>query len=144
MASGLYGPTLADIMDATQLAVSIPADTFTMTLHTDSYTPDFNAHDLYNDLTNELATAGGYTQNSKAITTPTWAVATGYVKFDADDTAWTSATFSAVRGRVINDGTLSNDPLFVATTFGADYAVTAGTFTVQEAANGIFRVDIVP
>lgn len=144
MASGLYGVSLQDIFDATQLAVNTASDSFTHTLHTDTYTPDFNAHDLYNDLTNELATAGGYTQNNKALTTVTFVVSAGFVKLDCDDTAWTAATFSGVRGRVINDGTLTGDPLICGTTFGADYGVTAGTFTVQEHANGILRVDIIP
>ena len=33
----------------------------TWTLHASGYTPDRSAHDFVNDLTNELATAGGYT-----------------------------------------------------------------------------------
>lgn len=143
MASGFFGTTMQDVFDASQLAVST-ADTFTMTLHTDSYTPDFNAHDFYADLTNELATAGGYTQKAKNLTTPTFVVGSGFVKFDADDTAWTSATFSSVRGRVVLDDTLTSDPLLIATTFGADYSVTAGTFTVTEHANGLWRIDIIP
>ena len=32
----------------------------------------------------------------------------------------------------------------IAVTFGGDYAVTAGTFTIQWDASGIFSVDLVP
>lgn len=144
MASGVFGLTLRDILDASQMAVHVGSDSFVMTLHTDTMTPDFNAWDFYADLTNELATAGGYTQNAKTMANVAVAAAAGFMTFDADDTAWTSATFSSVRGRVVNDTTIASDPLIVATTFGADYSVTAGTFTVQESANGIWRVDYIP
>lgn len=143
-ASGMFGITLRDALDTSGLAINFEGGTFTMTLHTNTMTPDFNTWDFYADLTNELATATGYTQNAKTISTPTLAAASGFLTFDAVDTAWTGATFSSVRQRVVNQGDLTNDPLICCTDLGADYAVTAGTFTIQEHANGIWRVDYIP
>lgn len=50
------------------------SDDLRLTLHSATHTPDLDAHDYVNDLTNELATAGGYTSGglavaSKSITT---------------------------------------------------------------------------
>lgn len=38
-----------------------------VTLHSASYVPDLDAHDYVNDLTNELATGGGYTSGGLAV-----------------------------------------------------------------------------
>jgi hypothetical protein len=141
-ASGAFGVTLQDAFDASQLAVNTGSDSFVMTLHTNTFTPNFDTHDLYADLTNEI-TGTGYTANTKALTTVTFVAASGFLKFDADDTAWTGATFSAVRQRVVNDTTLTGDALLLCTDLGTDYAVTAGTFTIAESANGLLRVDYI-
>jgi hypothetical protein len=65
-----------------------------VTLHSASYVPDLDAHDYVADLTNELATGGGYTSGglavaSKSITTTlgsAWTVqraaSTGYITDD--------------------------------------------------------------
>lgn len=142
-ASGFFGTTLQDVFDASQLAVNVGSDSFKMSLHTNTMTPDFNAWDFFADLTNEVS-GTGYTAAGKAITTPTFVVGSGFVKFDADDTAWTGATLSSVRQRVLFDDTLASDPLLICTDLGADYAVTSGTLTIQESTNGLWRVDIIP
>jgi hypothetical protein len=144
MASGWFGITERDIKDATALAFNVEADTFKVPLVTDTYTPDFNAHDFYNDITNELTTAGGYTQPGNAIASPTYVVSSGFVVLDATDTAYTALTKTGIRGLVLFDDTLASDPLILAQTFGADYAPTAATLTIQHDANGIGRVDIIP
>lgn len=47
------------------------SDTLKMTLHTSTYTPDYDVHDYVNDLSNELSTAGGYTAGGLTLTSPT-------------------------------------------------------------------------
>lgn len=142
VADGIYGVTIQDIYDATQLAVSVPADTFKLGLVTDTYAPNFNTHAAYADITNEI-TGSGYTAGGNALTTPTFAANTpaGYVRFDAVDRDWTSATFSSAEGAFLIDDTLTvpADPLLSLTDFGAPYGVTSGTFTVQFDTNGIWR-----
>ena len=142
-ASGFYGITLEDAFDASALDPNLDGDTITIALVTDTYTPNFNTHDFYADITNELATAGGYTQPGATLGSQTWATSGGLLPFDGADRDWTSATFTA-RAAITYDNTLASDPLLSSTTFGADYSVTAGTFTIQWAAGGIFSFDIVP
>lgn len=144
MASGFFGLTLRDAMDTSDQFIDFLAHTFNMQLVADAYTPDFNAHDLENDITNEV-TGTGISAGGQAIGTTTWAASSGFLTFDiSTDEQWTTATGSNIRGRVIYDNTPAGGPLVCATTFGADYSVTAGTFTVTEHANGIFRIDYVP
>jgi hypothetical protein len=143
-ASGMYGVTLRDVFDATALDVDIDNDSFKLALVTDTYTPDFNAHDFYADITNEIAAGGGYTSGGEVTAGETIAVAGGFVTIDFNDVPWAAATFSAVRAGIWYDDTLASDPLIVSSNFGADFSVTAGTLTVVIHANGFARFDIVP
>lgn len=146
MASGIFGLTLRDVLDTSGVNVDLIGAGIKMQLVTDTYTPDFNVHDTETDITNEIS-GTGYTAGGKAITSPTLVASAGVLTWDAADTSWTSATFSAVRGRVLFDDTPTTpvaDPLICATTFGSDYAVTSGTFTVQENASGILTIDYTP
>ncbi len=143
MASGLYGITIRDIYDASQLALNTGSDSFKFALVTDTYTPDFNAHDFFADVTNEIS-GTGYTAGGNVLDNTTFLASGGFVTWDNDDEAWTTATFSAVRGGVLYDDTLASDPLIMAVTFGSDFAVTAGTFTIQWAATGLWRFDVIP
>jgi hypothetical protein len=68
----------------------------------------------------------------------------GVTTWDATDTPWTTSTFSAVRGCLIYADALAGNNAIIALTFGADFAVTAGTFTIQWNASGIYTVDWVP
>ena len=142
-ASGLYGVTLRDQYDASQLAVNIDSDSFKLALVADAHTPDFNAHDFYADLTNEVS-GTGYTAGGAVTTGETIAVAGGFVTIDFTDVAWTTATFSGVRAGIWYDDTLASDPLICSNNFGSDFSVTAGTLTVVVHANGYLRFDIVP
>jgi hypothetical protein len=150
MASGLYAITFRDALDTSGLAVDFLLDSHKIALVTDSHTPDFAAHDFYADITNELATAGGYTQPGKIITglTPTFVVSgTGTstsLKYDlTTDQSWSSASFTA-RGAIWYADALASDPLLFAHTFGADFTATNGTFTIQLDAAGAFTIDMVP
>ena len=146
MASGLFGLTLRDQFDASQIGVNLVGAGHRQQLVTDSYTPNFNTHDTETDITNEV-TGTGYTAGGQAFSSPTLVVSGGVLTFDAADATWTTATISNIRGRVAYDDTPTSpvaDPLTVATTFGADYSVTAGTFTITENASGIFTIDFTP
>jgi len=142
-ASGLYGVTLVDVFDTTALAVNIDSDSFKLSLNQDAYTPDFNAHDLFADLTNPVS-GTGYTAGGNVTTGETIAVAGGFVTIDFTDVAWTVSTFSGVRAGIWYDDTLAGDPLICSNNFGSDFSVTAGTLTVVVHANGYLRFDIVP
>ena len=187
------------------------ADTIKVTLHTNSYTPNYDTHDYQNVLSNELSTAGGYTaggatlasctqtytaadswgtaranstayvvgdlvrpatgngylyrcsvagtSHSSAPTFPTvvgqdvtegggtvqWTcVGSGVVVFDAADTSWAAATFTARRA-VIADTTpaaAASNPLICCIDFGEDKSPSAGTFQITYDADGIFYIPI--
>lgn len=145
-ASGLYVTTVLDVLDTTQLAINLISDTFKGALFNNSLTPNFSSDLAYavtpydaNEITGTNYVAGGATLVSTTFTESP----TGSVRFDATDTSWSSATFSAARGVLIWDDTIS-DRAVCFVNFGADFGVTSGTFTIQWAATGIFAIDLTP
>ena len=143
-ASGLFGITWRDIPDATALDVDFENDSFKMALAASTYTPNFDTHDQYADLTNEIPNGSGYTTGGNVMTGETFTISSGTLVLDATDTAWTSSTFSSVRQRMMYDDTLTGDPLILNTDFGSDHSVTSGTLTVQESASGLATLDYTP
>jgi hypothetical protein len=127
----------SEILSGTHTA----ADTYKIALYNSSATWD--ATMTVYAATNELATAGGYTQDSKVIATYTVGstTSTSWVDFTTDP-AWTSATFTA-RAAVIYNSSKSNKVLCVLD-FGADKTATNGTFTVvlptADASNALIRL----
>jgi hypothetical protein len=86
--------------------IDYDTDTINVTLHSSAYVPDQDNHDYWNDVTNELATANGYTVGGKnlASKTVTYTGATNKHVLDAADLQWPS--FSATfRVAVIKDDT---------------------------------------
>lgn len=145
MASGLYLVQFREAMnDGTPITLDFTNANNLVALYTDTKTPAFDTDAAYS-ATNELATAGGYTQISKTVGgTPTFAVgAATQLRYAWSTTvSWTSASFTA-RGMIIHTVTATKLPL-VAVTFGADYTATNGTFTITQDAgvNGIFYIDL--
>jgi len=147
MASGLYVLTWRDALDTSNLALDLLLETHKVALVTNTYTPNFDTHDAYADITNELTTTGGYTAGGKVLTglVPTWGLgAAGQLKYDlTTDQSWASASFTA-RGSVLYADALTNNDLIVAQTFGTDFTATNGTFSIQLDALGWFTIDLVP
>jgi hypothetical protein len=91
--------------------------------------------------TNETS-GTGYTAGGAALTNiaPTTSGTTAYIDFS--DVSWTTASFTA-RGALIYNTSDSNKAIAVLD-FGADYIVTAGTFTIvwptADASNAILRI----
>lgn len=120
------------------------SDTIKVSLHTSSYTPDQDAHDYQDDLTNEVANGNGYTTGGATLGSKTsgYTGATNVVKFDAADTSWSAATITA-RYAVIYDasgGSAAANPLLGYVDFGADVSSTAGTFQITWHSDGILTV----
>jgi hypothetical protein len=109
-----------------------------------SFVPAQDSDAAYSDITNELATAGGYTAGGAAIGTKTVAQSGRVTTFDGDDVQWTSATFTA-RIAVIYDDTpalAANKKLIGYIDFAADKSVEAGTFKITWNASGIFTITV--
>jgi hypothetical protein len=127
-----------------EIDLSGTLDTIKAQLHTSAYTPDQDAHDYQNDLTNEVAAGGGYTTGGKTLTTVTFAYDSGTNtwKLDADDLVWSASTITA-RYLVLIDttpGTSATNPLIGYIDFGTDVVSSSGNFTVQFDALGILNV----
>lgn len=147
--SGLYVANWIDILDATQLAIDTSLTThkwamYTNSIATMSYSTDVNqASAPYN--ANEVSGAG-YTAGGQTIVSPTTTESpTGTLMYDMADQVWASpTTVTNARGAVLYADILANNNLIVAMTFVTDFTSTAGTFTIQFAATGVFTIDLTP
>jgi hypothetical protein len=134
-ASGIYNRFKANLCNK---VVDLEADDIYVTLYDD--TAAFTATDTDYTTTNELATAGGYTQgavagNALAGKAVTEAATT---KWDATDKAWTTATFTAYKAAIWS-GTAGND-LICFIDFGGAKTVSAGTFTIIWSTDGLITL----
>jgi hypothetical protein len=128
--------------------IDVDAATWKIALATASYTPNVNTHDFFNDITNELATASGYTAGGAALASPTvtYDSATGQVRFDFTDPSWTFAAALTWRygiAYIDTAGAASTDPLMCLVDWGASQTVS-GTYSVTIDPAGLFAVDFVP
>lgn len=130
-----YGNALLNLAKGN---IDFDTDTFKVLLTTNSYTPDQDAHDFLNDVTNEITgtgyTAGGATLSGVSVT---YDSGSNEVRILWSDAAWTTATFTA-RNAVIyksRGGASSADELVAYIPFGSDQSVTAGTFTLDFTTN---------
>ena len=124
--------------------VDLDTDTINCSLHTSAYVPDQDAHDFFNDATNELATAGGYTAGGQALTAKalTYDAATNEVRWDFADPSWSSATFTA-RVAVLSKrrgGASSADELIAYNVFVGDETIAGGTFSLTIDATGALKL----
>jgi hypothetical protein len=113
-------------------------------LVTGSYTPDQNAHDFFDDITNEVSgtgyTAGGNVMSNGAATVD----GSGNVTVDLDDPAtWTqdASGFSNARRAIIyhDTGTASSSRLIgYSNDFGSDQGNDSGDFSISVNASGLF------
>lgn len=137
-----YGGALKKIFDGTGLW-DFDTDTFKISLHTSSYTPNQDTHVTTSDLTNELSSGGGYTTGGETLTTTAVAYdgTSNEIRFTFDDPSWTSATLSGIRYAVIyrNGGT---NPLLAYVDLGSDQAVTSGTFTLDFSATAALKITV--
>lgn len=117
-------------------------DTQKCALTTAAYTPDQDVHDYWNDVTSEV-TGTGYTAGGVALAskTLTYDSATNKIVLDAADPSWSAATISGIRKAVFykDTGVAATSKLWCWHDFGADQAVSSGTFTILLDADGVFR-----
>lgn len=144
MASKLYGQFLSQALNK---EIDWDTDTIKVALLTNSYTPDQDAHNYFDDVsTYEVSGATGYTAggNTLANKTNTYNSATNVIVLDADDTTWSSSTITA-RYAVIYDAspaTNATKPLIGYVDFGSDQSSSNGNFTITWDATGIVRITV--
>ncbi len=134
MASGIYTCFKGDLMEK-QVDIGAGGDTIKVSLY--DATHAFTATDTVYTTVNELATATGYTQGGATLANQ--AVTEGATtKFDGDDVAWTTASFTAAHA-VIYDSTNTNS-LIASIDFGGEKTVSSGTFTIAFNVAGIITL----
>ncbi len=124
-----------------------PANTFKITLHTSAWTPNNTTHEVFADVTNELATGFGYTAGGITLANDALTQTAGVVKFTCDAAVWTAAggSIPAWRYGVVRaSGTLNGkvDPVvgyFLGDSAPADVpaTTTGNTLTFTPNALGI-------
>lgn len=119
------------------------ADTIKVALTASGYTPDQDAHEFYSSVTNELATANGYTAGGATLgsKTLTYDTSTNQVRLDAADASWTAVGALTARRAVVykSTGVAGTSPLLGWVDFGADVTATDAAFTVTWDATGVLR-----
>ena len=90
--SKFYGPPIRDQYGGTAgstTPVNWMSDTIKVALTTSSYTPNQDTDDFFNDVTNELSTAGGYTSGGASLGSKscTYDTTSNEARLDAADTA---------------------------------------------------------
>jgi hypothetical protein len=144
MASKLYGQFLSQALNK---EIDWDTDTIKVALLTNSYTPDQDSHNYFDDVsTYEVSGATGYTSGGNTLTnkTNTYNSGTNTIVLDADDTTWSSSTITA-RYAVIYDAspaTNATRPLIGYVDFGSDQSSSNGNFTITWDSTGIVRVTV--
>ncbi len=135
-----YGPGLTACLSK---LVDWTADTIKVQLHTSTYTPNQDTHAVQTDLTNEVASANGYTTGGVTLAskTRTYQSASNRLELDAADVSWTATTGNTITARyaVILDttpGTAATNRLLGYVDFGADVSATGAALTITWDATG--------
>lgn len=141
MASGVYNNWKAKVMTG-RYNMGSGGDTIKVALMNNSH--GFTAtHDVWADVSANEISGTGYTSPGQNLGSQTVSIddTDNEGVFDAADTAWTTATFTAYHA-VIYDDTVATpaDDLICSIDFGGAKTVTAGTFTIQWAAEGIINL----
>lgn len=148
MAAGAFVfPDKAKLNMFSPTKVLDPANSFKMALVASTWTPANSTDEIFGDVTNELATANGYTAGGLALSSVALTQTAGVVKFTSAAAVWTASGGSIAawrRGVVYAVGTLNGkvNPLvghFLGDSTPADIpATTSGnTLTVTPNASGI-------
>jgi hypothetical protein len=108
-----------------------------------SYTPDQDAHDFFNDITNELSASGDYTAGGVALQSPALSVVSHNVKFAAANLALAGVTTSAdIKYLVIyrDTGTAATSPLIGYITLATALGGTNITINIVMNASGVLTI----
>ena len=142
----LYNSFLKAFSDGT---IDLDTDAFKVSLHTSAYaaldTTHLEAHSLYADLTNELATNFGYTNGGQLLSGISLTRLLEEVTFTCDNPSWSVSGGSLVERyfiirkstgseELVGVGYLDSTPLDVTT-------ITATDLTISINGNGLFTIN---
>lgn len=142
MTAHWYGTPIKNWMTAAN-SIDFDTDTFKVALVKSGYTPNFDTHAFFSDISEET-TGTGYTAGGKTLASLTVTVegTSNQVRWDAADVEWTSSTITA-RYAVIykSTGTASTSPLVILVDFGENKESKEGTFKSVWAAEGLGYIE---
>ena len=146
MASFVYNQFKAELMNGTYSLdkdLSSP-DTVRVALMATGHTSSASTNvGLASVISNEMSNTAGsaYVANGKTLANLEVTQESTHGKLDADDIAWTTASFTAFYAVLYDDTPTSPaNPLICSIDFGGGQQVTTGTFTIQWAAGGILTI----
>lgn len=137
----MYYSAIKGQWDGTANSVfDLDTDTIKVSAHTNTYSPNQDTHDFFDDVTNEV-TGTNYTAGGETLGTVTVTRSTGTVTFDAADVTWTqhASGFSTARKFVVyrSTGTAGTSRLFSVVTADNDVGNVTGNLTLSWNASGI-------
>jgi hypothetical protein len=138
-----YGLTMEKIAEQAGADVNYLTGTVKESLHTNTYSPDRDAHDFFNDATNELGGGTGYAVQTLGSKTITYDTGSDQVRWDAADVTYSFTGANTWRHSVIwidTAGASTTDPLYALLTWDSDQTVST-TYTLQWDPAGILFVD---
>lgn len=143
--SGLYALSFRDALNATNLAVDFSLTSHKIALYNNTETPAFQTETAYattNEVTGGSYTAGGYDLTGLA---PSFAVAgaTAVLTYDMNDWVTPAISVTAFGAKLYADALAGNN-LLAGINFAGSFTSTAGTFTIQWAAGGVFTITFAP
>lgn len=118
-------------------------DTIVAALCASSYTPDQDAHDYADDLTDELS-GGGYSRVTLTSKSVVYASGTNTYTFDCDDLVFPSLTAADIRYVVFfaDTGADSVSPLLLYVDVGYALSITSNAFNVNINASGLMTITV--
>jgi hypothetical protein len=134
MASGIYTTFKEYAGDAT---VDLDGHTFNVCLMTTTHA-FAAANSIWANVSANEISGTGYTAGGLAMTV-TWSASGTSMKWDAVDSSWATASFTAYHAVIIDDSHASK-ALVCSIDFGGAQTVSAGTFTIQWNSDGILLV----
>ena len=143
MSSKLYGQF---IQQAFNKEIDWDSDTIKVALLNNTYTPDQDAHNYYDDVVAYEVTGTGYTAGGLTLANKTnnYNSSTNVIILDGDDLTWASSTITA-RYAVVYDATPATNatrPLIGYVDFGSDQSSSNGNFTITWDSTGLVRVTV--
>lgn len=144
--SGLFVPTLQDVLDTTQLAINLDLTTHKGALFNNSITPNYTTDTAYgvspynaNEVTGTNWASGGVALAGTGLS-----ASGGVLTYDATDVSVASTTITGARAYLLYADALTGNNAILLVDFGADYSTVNGTFAIVWNASGIFTLDLVP
>lgn len=122
--------------------IDLDTDTVKVALLT-GYTPNQNSHDYFDDVSGTQVSGAGYTSGGATLGSKSVSTSGTTFTFDAADVTWSTATVSATHAVIyVDTGSAATSPLIAYVDFDGTVSSTAGDFTIQWNASGIFTATV--